>query len=72
MVDGVKKIINGKEVLRRVIKQGPSHMVTIPPDILESLRIRAGDQVTITSDEECWTYRKYRARAPGVIDEHNV
>ena len=68
----MKKIIAGKEVLRRVIKQGPSHMVTIPPEILESLRIRSGDQVMINSDDESWTYRKYRAQSPGVIDDHIV
>ena len=61
----MKKIINGKEVLRRVIKQGDSHMVTIPPEILESLRIRAGDQVVIKSDDTSFTYRKFNAYQGG-------
>jgi AbrB family looped-hinge helix DNA binding protein len=64
----MKKVIKGKEVLRRVIKQGDSLMVTIPPEIRDSLRIRAGDQIVITSDDECVTYRKYR----GVVDDNNV
>lgn len=61
-------MIKGKEVLQRVIRQGDSLMVTIPPAVLESLRIRAGDQITITSDDESVTYRKYR----GVIHDDNV
>lgn len=61
----MKKIIRGKEVLRRVLKQGDSHMVTIPPDVMERMRIRAGDQVTIASDDESVTYRKHRAREEG-------
>jgi antitoxin component of MazEF toxin-antitoxin module len=64
----MKKIINGKEVLRRVIKQGDSLVVTIPPEIIERLSIRRGDQVVITSDDETVTYRKYR----GVVHDYNV
>lgn len=56
----MKKVINGKEVLRRVIRQGDSLMVTIPPNVIKDLRIRAGDPVTISSDNESVTYRKYR------------
>jgi antitoxin component of MazEF toxin-antitoxin module len=64
----MKRIVRGKEVLRRVIKQGDSLVVTIPPEIIERLSIRRGDQVVITSDDETVTYRKYR----GVVHDHNV
>jgi antitoxin component of MazEF toxin-antitoxin module len=46
----MKKIIRGKEVHRRVISQGHSLMVTIPPAVIEELSIRRGDPIEIGTD----------------------
>lgn len=48
----MKKIIRGKEVHRRVFRQGDSLVVTIPPAIIEKIAIRAGDQIKIEADDQ--------------------
>jgi len=48
----MKRIIRGKEVHRRVIHQGNSLMITIPPVIIERLAIREGDQIKIEADDQ--------------------
>jgi antitoxin component of MazEF toxin-antitoxin module len=53
-------IIRGKQVSRRILKQGNSHAITIPPQIMERLSLRAGDPIVITDDGEQMIVRKYR------------
>jgi len=48
----MKKIVRGKEVHRRIIHQGNSLMMTIPPVIIEQLAIRAGDPIKIETDDQ--------------------
>jgi antitoxin component of MazEF toxin-antitoxin module len=46
----MKKIVRGKEISRRVIRQGNSLMVTIPSAIVQNLSIREGDPIEIEDD----------------------
>ena len=71
----MNKIIRGKEVHRRVISQGHSLMVTIPPAIIEELSIRRGDPVEIGTDDGRMIVRKVRrtrdsAQPGGDICQH--
>jgi len=62
----MNKIIRGKEVHRRVIAQGHSLMVTIPPVVIEELAIRRGDPVEIGTDGKRMIVEKIRrTREPG-------
>jgi antitoxin component of MazEF toxin-antitoxin module len=61
----VKELIRGKEVRRRVISQGHSLMVTIPPAVIDELAIRKGDPVEIGTDGGRMIVEKVRrARDP--------
>ena len=54
----MKRIIRGKEVCRRVISQGHSLMITIPPAVIDELAIREGDPIEIGTDNGLMIVRK--------------
>jgi len=36
-----------RKIIRKIIKQGSSYMVTIPPDLLKILKLKQGDKVEL-------------------------